>query len=289
MNRPIAIAILFLTLSWLGIAPDARAETYQTCAGFITSLPAVISTQGTWCLKQDLSTAMTSGSAITINTNNVTIDCNNYKLGGLAAGVGTGAVGIHGTDRQNVTVRHCNIRGFLAGVYLDGAAGGGHVVEDSRFDGNTYVGVWVQGDGSLIQRNRVLDTGATTMFANIFGIAGKYSVDIIDNTVHVVAPATGSNGSAIGITLENGPGGNRISGNSVNGLFRDGTGGGYGIFAVNSTVRVVLRDNDLLGDGNSGYGIFCASSASHAIGNTISAFATSNANCSDDGGNVMSP
>jgi hypothetical protein len=281
--------MFLLMLGLSGTPRDAQAETYQTCAGFITSIPAVISTQGTWCLKQDLSTAMTSGNAITINTNNVTLDCNNYKLGGLAAGVGTATIGIRGTDRQNVTVRHCNIRGFFAGVYLDGAAGGGHVVEDSRFDGNTYIGVWVQGDGSLIQRTRVLDTGATTIYQHNFGIAGAYGVDIIDNTVTGVAPASGSNGSAVGITLESGPGGNRISGNSVSGLVKDGAGGGYGIYAVNGTVRVVLRDNDLLGDGTTGYGISCTSSASHAIGNTISAFATSNSGCSDDGGNVMSP
>ena len=40
---------------------EARAETYQTCAGFIDALPATITTQGVWCLRKDLGTAMASG------------------------------------------------------------------------------------------------------------------------------------------------------------------------------------------------------------------------------------
>jgi hypothetical protein len=46
----------------------------------------MIGKQGVWCLRKDQSTANTSGSAITINTNNVTVDCNDFKIGELAAG-----------------------------------------------------------------------------------------------------------------------------------------------------------------------------------------------------------
>ena len=81
-------------LAVLACKPASAAESYDNCAGFITSLPAVISSQGTWCMKQDLATAVTSGFVITVATNNVTIDCNNFKLGGLAAGAGTQASGI---------------------------------------------------------------------------------------------------------------------------------------------------------------------------------------------------
>src|SRR5688500_5888635 len=97
---------------------EARAETYQTCAGFIDALPATITTQGVWCLRKDLGTAMASGAAITIATNNVTIDCNNFKVGGLAAGAGTQAVGIQVSGKQNATIRNCAIRGFYRGAVL---------------------------------------------------------------------------------------------------------------------------------------------------------------------------
>src|SRR5690606_3094851 len=144
-------------LAGLSAVPGkANAETYATCTGFIDSLPATISTQGVWCLRKNLSTAITEGSAIVIATNNVTIDCNGFKVGGLAGGEYTLAMGIRATDRQNVTVRHCNVRGFYCGVQLSGA---GHLVEDSRFDNSSYAGIYVRGDNNLVRRNRVYDTG----------------------------------------------------------------------------------------------------------------------------------
>src|SRR4249919_759306 len=96
MNRVTFSAIVLLAVCMLaGLPQTARAaESYDNCTGFITSVPAVITTQGTWCLKNDLSTALTGIVAIKINTNNVTIDCNDFKLGGTAGGMGTGSLGI---------------------------------------------------------------------------------------------------------------------------------------------------------------------------------------------------
>ena len=123
------LLLLGLPCAW----PNAvfAAESYDNCTGFIDTLPATISTQGTWCLRKDLGTAVTSGAAIAIATNNVTIDCNDFKLGGLAAGAGTLAYGIRAANRYNTTVRNCNIRGFFFGLQF---WGGGHTVEDNRFD-----------------------------------------------------------------------------------------------------------------------------------------------------------
>jgi len=123
------------------------AESYDNCAGFITSVPASIDTAGTWCLNQNLSTAITSGNAISINVDNVVLDCNDFKLDGSAAGISTNASGIAANNRYNVTVRHCNVRGFLNGLSLYGSSGGGHKVEDNRVDGNTSAGIGVAGYG----------------------------------------------------------------------------------------------------------------------------------------------
>ena len=91
MTRIRAVPLSFLVLLLFLCGPRAAhaAQSYDNCTGFITSVPAVISTQGTWCLKQDLATAIASGNAISVNANNVTLDCNDFKLGGLAAGAGT--------------------------------------------------------------------------------------------------------------------------------------------------------------------------------------------------------
>ena len=71
------------------------------------------------CPPADLSTAITVGNAIMVNANYVTIDCNNFKLGGLAAGSGTLTYGIRSEVRINTTIRNCNIRGFFCGATLD--------------------------------------------------------------------------------------------------------------------------------------------------------------------------
>src|SRR5690606_3370431 len=108
------------------------------------------STQGTWCLRKNLATNITSGAAIAIATNNVTIDCNDFKIGGLAAGDGSSARGIQGHGRQNATVRHCNVRGFYYGIYISGGAG--HLVEDNRLDNNLYFGIYLlNGTNNLVQ------------------------------------------------------------------------------------------------------------------------------------------
>src|SRR5688572_29125412 len=109
-----------VTCALLAGAAPASAETFYACDTIIDALPATIATQGVYCLTQDVSTAIASGNAITINANNVTLDCNGYKIGGLSAGASTSAYGVHATDRANVTVRQCSIRGFRYAVVFDG-------------------------------------------------------------------------------------------------------------------------------------------------------------------------
>jgi len=173
------LAVLILSTSLVLVPGKARAETHATCAGFIDSLPATVTKQGVWCLRNDLSTAITSGNAISIATNNVTIDCNGFKIGGLAAGEGSLATGIRASGRQNAVVRHCNVRGFQYGIYLTGA---GHLVEDSRFDNNLYMGIHVSGENNVVRRNRVHDTGGSSAYP--YGIYASAHV-----VVNIVAGA----------------------------------------------------------------------------------------------------
>lgn len=272
-------------LAW---AKPAHAETYNTCAGFITSVPAVITTQGTWCLKQDLSTAMTTGSAITINANNVTIDCNDYKLGDLAAGLGTATAGIYAANRLNLTVRHCNIRGFLRGVFFTGSNGGGFAIEDNRFDGNTSFGLQVEGDGSVIQRNRVFDTGGANFLSEAYGMYTTGSVEILDNTVSGVVATSGTNGNAYGIYADTNPE-SSISGNRVLRLVKAGTGATRGIYSLGSD-HIAMHNNDVFGDSSANsIGLRCTSSSGSAKDNVVSGFLAGISNCSNDGGNAVHP
>jgi hypothetical protein len=167
--------------------------------------------------------------------------------------------------------------------------GGGHVIEDNRFDGNTFVGMHVVGDGSVVRRNRVLNTGGSSTFAPAQGIETFGDVDILDNTISSVVATAGGNGNASGIYAGT-PGGS-ISGNRVRGLIKDGTGTTYAIYVDNgSAEHMTLRDNDIVSATASvGTGLLCANAAGRAMGNVISGFGTDFSGCSDDGGNVVAP
>jgi hypothetical protein len=286
-----ALMLLSLAVLFGAARPAHAAESYDNCTGFIITLPAIISTQGTWCLKQDLTTAIASGDAITISTNNVTIDCNNFKLGGLPAGTGTSAIGIYSLNRQNASVRHCNIRGFYRGIFFNssGGGGGGNVIEDNRFDGNTFVGIDSQGDGSVIRRNHVFDTGGSTVSPNaVYALLAYGSVDVLDNTISGAAVGAGSNGSVYGIYTSGNSNGS-VRGNRVRGLVKSGTGAEFAIYNFASD-RIALHDNDLAGDATAGgIGLICSSTNARARDNTINGFATAINGCGDAGGNDITP
>ena len=275
---------------WLAAAPCLAAESYDNCAGFIDSVPATINTQGTWCLRGDLATPIATGAAIEIATGNVTIDCNQFKLGGLAAGAGTTASGISALDRSNVTIRQCNVRGFMRGIYLreSGSGAGGHVVEDNRLDGNTLQGVSVRGDGSVIRRNMVLNTGGSTTALDATAIATWLDVDVIDNTVDRVTALAGSNNDSWGIHTVSNSGGS-IAGNRVRRVAKDGSGDARSI-QNEAHGTIVLTGNHVIGDGSAGsLGIACIANSGWARGNTVAATQTGLYLCRDAGANDVSP
>src|SRR5262245_38193952 len=156
----LAASLLVMLAVALGAVP-VFAETVNCTP--ITSLPAVITVQGVYCFTGDLSTAITTGAAIDIQTNNVVLDLNAFKLGGFAGGFATQAAGIRALNRQNITVKNGTIRGFVQGIWLDDNTGGGasrgHVVEDIRADGNTFRGIDVRGSRTIVRNNLVVGTG----------------------------------------------------------------------------------------------------------------------------------
>lgn len=192
-------ASLLVLLAWVVGAAPARAETVDCTA--ITALPAVITVQGVYCFTGSLSTAMTSGNAITIQAHNVVLDLNGFKLGGLAAGLDTSAIGIRAINRQNITIKNGTIRGFLFAIALEdnntGVPQGGHVVEDIRADQNTLGGIVLGGSGNIVRNNQIVATGGTTNFgANVeaYGIhiSGSGPRVLNNDVINTVAQGTGT-------------------------------------------------------------------------------------------------
>ena len=277
--RRLLAAFVMLAGAAAAFAPgSARAETFHTCAGFIDSVPATITSQGVWCLRKDLSTNITSGNAITIATNNVTIDCNDFKVGGLAAGDASMAVGIYAEGRQNATVRNCSVRGFLGGIFINGGAG--HLVEDNRLDNNLSAGILSLGDNILVQRNRVFDTGGFAE-GSVFGI--RVEGDVIDNTVAGVY-TTAAYENAYGIDL--GGHGSVARNNTVRGLVSSNKA--FGIDASSGAFRGSTIDGNqvVVPAGTSGRGVTGYSDLTFCRNNLIDGFDTAMEYCVDAGGNI---
>lgn len=252
------------------------AQSMDACTGFIDSAPATITTQGVWCLRRDLTTGITSGAAITVAVNNVTIDCNDLKIGGLAAGIASQTYGISSSGRQNTTVRNCNVRGFYYGVSLTGGAG--HLVEHNRMDNNLRAGVYVTGENNTVRSNRIYDTGGASGHDHAFGILA--SADVIDNTVAGVF-ALGADSHPHGISMTGA--GTAARDNRVSRLMATGAGAAVGVAVSADGVHVadnhLVRQASGTGVGVQGFGVddtFC----SH---NTSWGFATATVNCSGPG------
>jgi len=285
---PRLFASLLLLLAWLLAAPPPgrAAEGQDGCAGFVDSLPATISTQGVWCLRHDLGTAIATGSAILVENNNVTIDCNDFKVGGLAAGTGSTTIGIEARYRSNITVRNCNLRGFQMGISLVG--GGGHRVEGNRFDNNLVRSIQLyQVGSSLVRGNRVFDTGGWADDGHRYGILctveGNGSCDVVDNAIDGIFALDGNANSLRAIMV--GGVGSRVAGNSVRGFVPGTAGSAWGI--INSGGSAFFDDNEVtLPTGGAGaYPFACADAALR--GNTSwNASSQPPAACVDDGGNA---
>jgi len=219
-----------------GLASPVRAETVDCTP--IPSLPYTISAQGIYCLTANLATSQASGSAITIAANNVTLDLNGWKVGGQAAGTGTGAVGIS-SAANNVTIKNGIVRGFMFGMYLTGR---GATVQGITADQNTSIGIYVGGPGSVVQGNQVVDTGGSSLYSNVFavGIDVYGSGTLVQNNLVSGLTATG-NDSEWGIYVDSAAPQSTARGNVVSDTART-AGGSYGIY-INSTAAVAASNN----------------------------------------------
>jgi ELWxxDGT repeat protein len=184
----------------------------------IAVLPYTITKQGRYTLARNLSTAMSQGAAIRIDSDFVTLDLAGFKIGGQAAGPGTEAVGVLAVNRRNVTVRGGSIRGFVKGVFLQETTPGtsrAQVVDQVTVDECTQAGIHVQGSGNLVRRSRVIATGGTA--ADVAGILAEGDgARVLDNDVSDTRVAPGGTAAGIlvrsaGVVVES----NRVTGNGI--------------------------------------------------------------------------
>ena len=208
---PILLALSLALL--VGVPPVAAND--QVCDHLI-SLPGtqtvgyVIGAPGTYCLATDviMGASFTSGNAIEIAANYVTLDLNGHKVHGAAAGTATQAVGIYAFNRRNVTVKNGTVWGFDTGLWLDATiptagtdgALSGYLVEGVRAELNRIVGIRVSGANSIVRNNVVANTGSSTRIPNasaigilVYSTGGR----VLDNDILTVTPAGDGQGRGI--------------------------------------------------------------------------------------------
>jgi parallel beta-helix repeat protein len=264
----------------IAAAPSTRAaESFDGCRYTITTLPATLSSQGVYCLRQDLVASLASGDAILVAANNITIDCNDFKLGNLGAGQSTTATGIRATARLNTTVRGCTVRGFDSGIVLDG---GGHRVEDNRVENNYRFGIHVTGAPGIVRDNRVNDTGPGFGGDRAAAIRVEDGVDVVDNTVHtVVTIDDGARGIGIDAELN---GIAVVRGNSIREVL-SGDPALPPVGILHGQGEADITDNFI--SVPAGIGVGCTFGEGILHGNRFAATGMAASGCDDSGGNIV--
>lgn len=291
--QPHPLILSSLALLMLAASLHARAETTECTV--IDTVPYVISSAGVYCLKSKLVSAMGTGSAITINTNNVTLDMNGYRLGGRQAGDTSTAKGIYALNRKNIHIRNGTIRGFFLPISLTDSSSPpsiseGHLIEDMLVESSYSGGILVRGNNSTIRNNRIFHSGYTAATTGNYvpsGIDTRGSgVRIIDNDIHHTFGR--NNGGGKGISAARGDNliilGNRITETlGENGL------GMYGIYTGTGSDRILIKDNVISNATQTGTVAIRIDGSSNelCIGNTILNFASAYPGCTDGGGNVV--
>jgi hypothetical protein len=275
--KKLSISLGFLVSMSLGFQGAAFAANSDKCTA-ITAVPFTISAGGSYCLTSDLIApgTFTSGTAITVAADNVSIDLGGYTLSDLAAGTGTTAIGIQALAQANVTVQNGTVRGFYIGIQLTGVGGfttssKGHLVQNVRADLNRFIAIQVIGLGSVVRQNQVLHTGGSTAPGLGFTVGieiGGDGAEALDNSVVDTVPAPSTNEcSAILINAKDSFTGAVVEGNRVANV---GTPGAEveGIAAGAAASQTLVVNNRI---SNFGIGIFFSLSGKYRDNITINA------------------
>jgi hypothetical protein len=220
LGRQVCLAAMTMGVVALAASADAQLRAVP-CRPAVTYVPFTIATPGVYCLVHNLALSASSGTAITITTDNVVLDLRGYTLDGSAAGAGTEAIGIASTGPSNVTVMNGTVRGFHTAIRLTATPGNtrGNIVQGIRAEGNTVAGISAGGIGAVIRDNLVVDTGGSTIvmpsIPRATGISAFLAPGGVIRNNDVVDTATNAMGSFdYGISAANSDGivieGNRV-------------------------------------------------------------------------------
>jgi len=173
---------------------DCYSQPY--CPGKIIGCGAITTGNKVYTLQNNI-TNLAAWTCITVNANNVVIDCNGYTLTGPLTGgyPPTNTGGIYVSGRTNVTVKNCIITKYGAGIYLN--SGGQHTLTNNILYSN-FIGInaYMSSNNVLTQNKAYNNTQAGIIVA-----AGSNNVLTQNNVYSNTANGIGITQSSIGNTL----------------------------------------------------------------------------------------
>lgn len=254
------------------VRPAYAAKSYDQCQYYVDAIPAVITTPGMWCLRNDLKVSGYANSAINIQASNATLDCKDFSLDGTAITPAEAQWGIVSDRQHGVTVRNCNVRGFLYGISFYNTESKGNSVVNNRLERNYVSGIYVVGDGSKVSGNIILDTGSSE------GASGISAVGEVDVTNNLIAGVSGGTSNVTGISTGDFTG--QIIGNRIRGLSQGFISHPSVAISIVGAANAIVRDNDISGDGLPiTAGIWCRFATGRVKGNVIKGMETALMEC----------
>lgn len=242
MKRIMLIVVLMLVA--FTVTP-AAADFYVIAGGgrlgtAITALPYTITDPGLYYLTRNLTS---TGSAITVHANNVTIDLSGFCLTGPGKGSGFGKIGIVvAAGHTNVEIRNGSIMAFGDnGIQSQSTCNGIRVV-GVRVGDTGHDGITLPGSGNLIMDCTVMNAA--------------------DNGIHVGKSSLVKGSQVLGSGISG-----IILSNGSTAVVNTVLGGLYGIFASDGTL---VMDNIVSGSGNYGINVSsdCTITRNTAFNNT---------------------
>lgn len=156
--------LVHLTIAGFLAAAAAPAMAQSACTP-ITTLPATITTGGNYCLAQNFTVNTVAGTSISINSNDVTLDCQNFTIRSTATSTTGTSIAIGATNRNMVKVKNCRIvGGFRTGIWLhqnNTVANQSYynAVEDNYIAGPMMYGIVAYGSAIEVRHNKICDIG----------------------------------------------------------------------------------------------------------------------------------
>jgi hypothetical protein len=246
MKKLILSVVCICLMSQLALAGNLNPTTPPTAGTMkpldeveprtpITSVPYTISQSGSYYLTKNLTS---TGTAITISADNVTIDLCGFTL----TGPGSGATyGIYiNMVRKNIEIHHGTIKNFgYDGIASDAGTGDCRII-GVQLMGNKRHGIYLSdGIHDIVKDCTVYDNGGS-FAGNVYGIYIAINSTAVGNKVH--SNGSWATGNVYGIIADDNC---TVTGNTVHGIGLNAVGTVNGIKTkvsssiIGNTVRTV--------------------------------------------------